>query len=435
MVPALMLLAAYLAVFPAAWCVLVAAAGRWRPVPTVVAAAAAGALVEWVRSIGPLGFPWGAPAYALVTTPSLAQGAVLGGAPLLDAAVYAVAALGAAAVVGATARERGRVRRAAIPLAIAGAAVAAMATGGSRAMSRALQPDAPALRVAVVQPDVDLALKWKASFRDSTLRLVTRLDLEAVASGAQFVVFPETCAPVYLRDAPEWRVRLAGLARRSGVPIYIGFLDWRRDGPGGEINVYNASGVFRADGTLDTYDKVHLLPFGEALPGSSRWRWLKRIEFGQANFDPGRPRPPLDAGPVRFTPLICFESVFPGPCADGVRRGAHLLVNITNDGWFGRTPGPWQHARMAVLRSIEFRRWLVRSANTGVSMVVAPDGTIRAMHGLFEPAILLETVRLRRDVTPYARHGDAPVVYTALLFLLLSGLGARWGMGRYSTLD
>ncbi len=430
MLPAVALLVAYLAVFPALWLAGVAALARWRTVPTLLAVPSMAVAVEWIRASGPLGFPWGAPGYALTTAPRFAQAASLGGVLLVHALVATVAVLLAAAFA-----HRARGSRAVAFAAAAVALVGALAAWGGGAMERAMRPDARELRVGVVQPDVDLALKWKESFRDSTLRLITRLDLEASAAGAEFVVFPETCAPVYLRDAPDYRARLAGLAMRTGAPVYIGFLDWRRDGPGGEINVYNASGVFRADGSLVTYDKVHLLPFGEALPGSSRWRWLKHIQFGQANFDPGRRRAPLDAGVARFTPLICFESVFADLCRDGVRRGSQLFVNVTNDGWFGRTPGPWQHAYMAVMRSIEFRRWLVRSANTGVSMVVAPDGTVRAERGLFEPAILVEPVRLRDDLTPYARHGDAPVLYGVLLLLLLSGAGARWGTGRYSTLD
>ena len=177
----------------------------------------------------------------------------------------------------------------------------------------------------------------------------------------------------------------------------------------------------RADGSLEKYDKRHLLPFGEALPLGSRYRWIQKIEFGQANFQPGPKRSPLTSDGVAFTPLICFESVFPDLCRDGVREGSELFVNITNDGWFGDTPGPYQHAQMAIVRAVEFRRWLVRSANSGVSMVVAPTGQVVEEIGLYKEGILTTDVTLLSGETFYARHGEMPLV---LACFILAGIAA-----------
>ncbi len=244
-------------------------------------------------------------------------------------------------------------------------------------------------------------------------------------AGAEIVIFPETAAPVYIENSPVNKMRLIELARGLETPFYIGFLDHRFDGPDRAINIYNSSGLFRADGSLEKYDKRHLLPFGEALPLGSRYRWIRKIEFGQANFQPGPKRAPLTIEGVSFTPLICFESVFPDLCRDGVREGSELFVNITNDGWFGDTPGPYQHAQMAIVRAVEFRRWLVRSANSGVSMAVMPTGEVVASISLYKEGVLTLDVTLLSKQTFYARHGDLVLVLAALVLLGLATVLAR----------
>jgi len=417
--PALIILVSYLALYPAAVAALTVLTARDNAIAFVFGAPALWTILEMLRASGELGFPWGQAGYALAMTPQLIQLASVGGVTLLTYLIVLVNALLALVFVG-------RGRFAGVIGAVAGMIViGALALQGKNALGNTAMSPAPKMRVAVVQPDVDLALKWKRSFSDSTLHLIERLTREAVGGGAAFVVFPETCAPVYLRRNKKYHLALSSMAQSYGVPIYIGFLDYRRDGPHGDINIYNSSGVFRADGGLELYDKVHLLPFGEALPLSSKLRWLKHIEFGQANFDPGPERAPLDAGPTRFTPLICFESVFPGACARGVRLGAHLLVNITNDGWFGNTPGPHQHAEMSILRAVEFRRALLRSANTGVSMVVAPTGRVVSHLGLFREGILFADVPLESSLTFYARHGERPLRLILLGMVALAALAGR----------
>ena len=158
---------------------------------------------------------------------------------------------------------------------------------------------------------------------------------------------------------------------------------------------------------------------------ASRYRSLRKIEFGQANFEPGAYSEPLDAGPVRFTPLICFESVFPELCRDGVRSGTELFVNITNDGWFGNTPGPYQHAQMCIARAVEFRRYLVRSANSGVSMVVTPSGEISHTIPLNQTGVLTTDVLKLSGMTAYARHGDAPLLIASMVLVLAAWLLSR----------
>jgi len=414
MTPALILLVLYLSLYPAFYLLVVGALSRWRPLPFVIAAPATWALFEMARARGELAFPWGVLGYSLSDHPSLIQSADVWGVYGLSFVIVLVNALIAVAVVARAPRTR--LSSAVLALVV----VAALYGHGSRKLAQEHTRTAgtDTFPVAIAQPNIDLAIKWKDEYRDSSFNQIERQSLQAHEQGARLVVFPETCAPMYIENAPGYKSRLQGLARWKGMPIYVGFLDHRYDGPRDALNIYNSSGVFQVDGTVEKYDKRHLLPFGEALPLSRRFRWIRKIEFGQANFMHGPPRAPLHAGNVAFTPLICFESVFPYLCREGVRDGAQFLVNITNDGWFGDTPGPYQHAQMAILRAVEFRRWLVRSANSGVSMLVTPAGEVTETIDLNVTEVRTVRIGLRDDVTPYARHGDLPLAIGSALLLL-----------------
>jgi apolipoprotein N-acyltransferase len=419
MTPALIVLVFYLSVYPAFYLLVMAAIARWRLVPFLLAAPATWALFEIARSRGELAFPWGLVGYSLSDHPALLQTADVWGVFGLSFVVVLVNAL-----VAGSAVARGPRAKAWCGL-LAGLMAGSMWLHGIARVERERSLDEPTIRIALAQPNIDLALKWKPEFKDSTFALIEKQSAQARDSGAALVIFPETAAPIYIENSPVNKMRLIELARALETPIYIGFLDHRFDGPDRALNIYNSSGLFRADGSLEKYDKRHLLPFGEALPLATRYRWIRKIEFGQANFEPGPERAPLSGDGVTFTPLICFESVFPDLCREGVREGTELFVNITNDGWFGDTPGPYQHAQMAIVRAVEFRRWLVRSANSGVSMVVAPTGEVVSSIGLYKEDILMADVALRSGETFYARHGEGPLVWTSLVLLVVAAWLAR----------
>ena len=419
MTPALLLLGVYLAMYPGLHMLVVAYASKWRRLPFILAAPAVWALFEVARSRGELAFPWGLLGYSFSDHPSLLQSAEWWGVFGLSFVIVLVNALIASMVISKGPRARGA------------NAVAACAIASSLYLygdTRVKEVDAwtgDTVRVAIAQPNIDLAIKWKPEFRDSSFAQIERQTNIAARQNAQFVVFPETCAPMFIENSPGHRTALLGQARFLGLPIYVGFLDHSYRKGSKDPDIFNSSGVFRIDGEVQKYAKRHLLPFGEALPLASRYRVIRKIDFGQANFQPGAYSDPLDAGPVRFTPLICFESVFPELCRDGVRKGTELLVNITNDGWFGNTPGPYQHAQMCIARAVEFRRYLVRSANSGVSMVVTPSGAISHTIPLNTTGVLTADVLKMTGTTFYARHGEAPLLIVSSLLVLAAVLLSR----------
>lgn len=421
MTPALILLVLYLALYPAFFLLLLAAITNWRYASAFVAAPAIWTLCELARSRGELAFPWGSLAYTLTDVPALTQVASVTGLLGISFLIVLVNVLLSGVI--AARRASGRVLSVAGLLAVSTAWwMFGAATLDTYDGSVAGDSTSATVKVAVAQPNVDLAVKWKPEFKDSTFRLIEKMMREASSQGAEIAFFPETSATVYV-DHPRYqsyRAWLDRIARGLRTPFFIGFLDYRREGTDAEPNSFNSSGLFMPDGSLQKYDKIHLLPFGEALPLAWKFRWLRKINFGQANWEPGPKRDPIDAGGLKFTPLICFESVFPYLCRRGVRDGSQLLVNITNDGWFSDTPGPYQHAQMAILRSVEFRRYVVRSANTGVSFVADPAGRVVARLGLFEEGILFADVTPRDDLTLYARFGDWPIAILCVALLLIA---------------
>jgi apolipoprotein N-acyltransferase len=162
-----------------------------------------------------------------------------------------------------------------------------------------------------------------------------------------------------------------------------------------------------ADGSSGgEYRKMHLVPFGEMLPFQSILPALRNVDFGEADFTPGTEKTLFDAAGHQFGVSICFEAIFPSMTRDLVRRGAEILVNITNDAWYGRTTAAWQHARMALVRSIEDGVCQLRAANTGISFVSDPYGRTLAETEIFVEEVLVAEIDPRRVPTFYVQAGD-----------------------------
>lgn len=418
--PALIILAAYLSLYPALFLLLLGKLGRARPLATLLVAPALWMLLEMARSSTEFGFPWGLVGYGLSRQTSFVQGASLVGVFGLGAFVMTVNVLWSLALATRNVRHKAA-------LFLAGLAVLVGAfLHGRSVIARFDRDRLEDTRVAIVQPNTNLAIKWNAAYRDSIFQTIERLGRQAALSDPELIVYPETAAPVYFRYNPEYRQRLLDLARDIDIPIYLGFLDARYVEPNTPPQVFNSSAIIYPNGEWTQYDKMHLLPFGEAVPYAWKFEFLSRMDFGQANFHPGpRARPlPTRSGANDIGPLICFESIFPDASRRFVREGAGLLVNITNDGWFGETPGPYQHANMAVLRAVENHRYLLRSANTGVSMVVDPVGRVVISMGMGREGVLIHNVRAimgdDAEWTLYNRIGDGPIALVGF-FLVVAG--------------
>ena len=423
LLPALALLVAYLACYTTLFGLALAwFTGRF-PATGIWAAPALWTLAEYARAHGELGFSWGMIANALAVHPVAIQGLAFYGAFGLSLVLVFLNLLVVLAIRSRGARAR-----------CAAAAAFVVVAGGHLLWGRAeiarfdavKQPIAGEGAIAVVQPNVDLGLKWEPAYRDSLFRQMEKYIGEAARAGARLVVFPETAAPVSFKASPEYLGRLEYDAASNGIDILTGYVDHSmRDG---EWAAHNAAALISSSGALaGNYHKVNLLPFGEKMPWSQYIPALAKLEFGQANFIAGTKRTLFRSRAGSFGVLICFESTFAGYTRGYVRDGVDFLVNITNDGWFGNNQGPIQHEEMAILRAVENRTTLVRAAYTGVSTVVDPVGRSGARVGLFTEGMIFGTPERGNGRSFFSRHGDLPYFAGVVLSIAAACLVRRRG--------
>jgi apolipoprotein N-acyltransferase len=277
--------------------------------------------------------------------------------------------------------------------------------------------DGRPLRVAVIQGNVEQAVKWDPDGLLPTLDIyltLTRANLDS-----DLIVWPETAIPEFRHRVEAPLIEPLGeTAREAGAEVVIGLPVMERD-----ERYFNA--LVSIGSAEDHYFKRHLVPFGEFLPFAAQLRPLiDWFEVPMSDFSRGRAeRPLLQVGARQVGVSICYEDVF----AEEVRQAlpdAAYLINVSNDAWFGDSLAPHQHLQFARLRALENGRWLVRATNTGISAIIDPAGRVRASLPLFERAALTGEIRARTGATPFVRIGSAAALALAAL-MLAAGVGQR----------
>ena len=409
---AMLLLAAYLAIFPAVTAmvlaVLVTRAGR----SALFLAPAVWVATEYFRGVLFGGFPWVPLGNSQVTVLAVAQLASLLGVYGLSALVALVNASIAFALLSS-----GRSRL------IAGVSTAMLLVGlavwGSwRVADGSLTREGTPIRIGLIQGNVaqrdKLAPTPEIERRVFTTYLAMTRD--AVRRGAEYVMWPESSTPFTFGHDAAGEAALRDLAREVGVPILFGS-DQIVANP--ELRMYNAAFLLGPDGeTKAVYRKIHLVPFGEFFPLQD---WLTFAAPLVRRFLPFTPGDSVVMLPINGHPTstaICYEVVFPSLMRDAVLQGSQLLTTVTNDGWYGTSSAPYQHFEMASMRAIEEGRYLARSANTGISGIVDPYGRIVQASAIFEQVGLVAEARLLTSRTVYSHIGDV-VAYAAMALTVL----------------
>lgn len=266
------------------------------------------------------------------------------------------------------------------------------------------------LRASIVQGNIRQDLKFDEAYKNSTVEAYSALTLQN-PHRADLVIWPETAMPfIFLHDDASLRIRSVPVALSSHLLLGTISQD-------GKNRYYNTAYVVGKKGEIvGSYSKKHLVPFGEYTPLTSYFPFLERISVAAGNFFPGPNHLPIATPVGKIGILICYEGIFPYLTNETVRAGAEVLVNITNDAWFGATSAPYQHYAFYVLRSIETDRYVLRAANTGFSAVIDPRGRTMAKTGLFRQEVLDGSFSLRQSKTFYVRFGDW-FVLLALFFL------------------
>ena len=375
-------------------------------------------LVEWLRGTLFSGFTWLQVGYAGLESP-LAAYAPLGGSYAVGLAV-AVTAASFAMVGAARPREVMCAVGASALLWAGGAAMVALDTH-----ARWTRPAGDPMRVLIVQGNVPQGEKWSEPVRRAALDRYARLTAEH--PGADLVVWPETAVPYFAARVRPFLRAAGAAAAREGYVLLAGILSF--DPASG--SPYNSVVRISSPGSADApsyYHKRHLVPFSERIPLRAAWapvaRWLG---FPAESFASGAERQiPLRAAGRELAVSICYEITFGAPSARGL-GDAGLLVNVSNDAWFGDTAGPHQHFQMARMRALEVGRWLVRATNTGISALVTPRGGVGASVPRFETAVLEAAVPPLAGRTPYTRWRDWPVLVLAALLLVIGWRVRRAG--------
>lgn len=298
---------------------------------------------------------------------------------------------------------------------------------GSLVLSHPLLEE-PRIRVGVVQASIRQEDKWDPALAAEHLQRHLELSREAAARGARLVVWPESAVTWGFDRSPALAAELRGFVRRERIHLLFGNDDVQETSSGEQVFHVGAK-ILTPEGALALrYHKIRLVPFGEYVPLrpllTLGGRITPRLVRHVADFTPGDRAVVGNVDGGRLGATICYEAIFPDLVRRFTQNGADLLVNVTNDAWYGRTSAPYQHFAMARLRAVENGRYLVRAANTGISAVIDPRGRIVARTELFQRSALVEEVAFVNGSTFYAKHGDVFAWGCAALATLLTSATA-----------
>ena len=368
--------------------------------------------LEMTRTRGDFAFPWSHLGYVFGNTLEMLQAlsviGIFGYTALIIASNMAVA----------NAIEN----RKKLPLAVPALIFAILIIHGSLVLSKPeAQPfygadaqDTP--QIALIQPSIEQGEKWSKARFDSITTKTFGMVNDSVAPGTDLIILAETAVPDHIRRQPATIKELHRLAARHNAGILTGALDFKRNEPGSprKYDIYNASFLFTPEDahTYQRYIKKHLVPFSERIPFDDIFPILNYVDLGEGDFVPGKETPVY--GPFKWTPFICYDAIFGDLVREAINAGSRLMVNITNDGWFGRSTAPYQHLNLVRYRAIENGMPTARLANSGISSFIDQYGHYDLNTDIFVDAVIQRKMQLKTRDTPYQHYGDS--VETALLW-------------------
>jgi len=346
------------------------------------------------------GFPWDLLGTCQVDNIPLARIATVTGVYGISFEIMVVnAALAAAFLVQ---REK---RRTLLWAAIA-AAIALQVGSLVRPPASAVQPDHVATLVQANVPILE-GSDWTKEYFDSTLHDLSQASLTAPDNEhPTLIVWPESPAPFYTSD-PVFRGAISALARQANAWMLVGSIGIQNATPGSASKYYNSGAFVSPQGEwVSRYDKIHLVPFGEYVPFKRIFAFAGGLTKEVGDFTPGDSRVPLEAGNAKLGVFICYESIFPDEIRQFAANGAQVLVNISNDGWYGDSGAYAQHLKQARMRAVENARWLLRDTNTGVTAFIDPLGRVVDTGPRKIRTAVTASYALSDATTFYTRHGD-----------------------------
>jgi apolipoprotein N-acyltransferase len=359
--------------------------------------------IEFIRSFFPVsGFPWASLGYSQHGVLPMIQVSDLTG-------VYGISFL--IVLVNCAVEEMAhwasdRARFPWRPVSIAAGLFALVVLYGYAMIDRYGRMDAgAAVRIALAQGNIEQDHKWDPAYQEESIAIYEKLTKAGFDGGATIVVWPETATPFFFQSGSAYSERVKRIPAGRGSLIFgsPGFETDTR----GEIKYYNSAFILDREGRVaGRYDKMHLVPFGEYVPMAKMLFFVTALAQGVGDFSTGEKFTVFETSAGGASVFICYEAIFPDLVRRFALNGANLLVNITNDAWFGDTGAPHQHLSMAAFRAVENRRWLVRAANTGISGIIDPCGRITARSRLLTTDLVQGSVEMLDGTTFYTSMGD-----------------------------
>jgi apolipoprotein N-acyltransferase len=351
--------------------------------------------LEYLREVLFTGFPWLGLAQALAPFPQILQGASLIGAHGISGLL---AGLGLCIVLG--------FQRAQAWL-TAAVAVGLILFFGAWHLHQPKTKEVTEMPTALIQGNIEQSMKWDPAFQQETLHRYVQMSKQTMHEhGTQFVIWPETALPFYLQENAELTSMVQEFCRNEQALVLTGSPGYSLASGGTRVLYHNQAYLLGPAGTvLGKYSKEHLVPFGEYIPFGRYLPFLQTLVHGVGSFHPGKHTAPLVHNNLAIGCLICYETIFSSLVQQRVVQGANILVNLSNDAWFGRSSGARQHLHQAVLRTIEQGRYMLRATNTGISAVIDCKGRIQDHSAWFTPAVIrLENLELLNRQTFFSRY-------------------------------
>ncbi|MFK5926529.1 MAG: apolipoprotein N-acyltransferase [Desulfuromusa sp.] len=355
--------------------------------------------LEYLRGVLLTGFPWAIIGYSQQNFPLAIQSSDVTG-------VYGVSLMLVAVnctIAGIISMPKSRLAW----LGVAATIIIAISHFGYGVWREAqpLEQRAEHLRVALIQGNIDQIQKWAPENRQASIDRYRSLSVQALEQKPDLIIWPEAATPFFLQDQSELTEQVKQLPRQLNTPLLLGSPAYKQLSSD-NYRYYNSAFLLSSAGEeLGRSDKIHLVPFGEYVPFGKLLSFINKLVVGVGDFSPGKIQPlPLNGHSLGV--LICYEAIFPQLAREYVREGSSLLVNLTNDAWFGRSSAPYQLLAMTRFRAIENRIWIARAANTGISALISPAGRVTAVGPIFQPIQLSGTVGLGATPTFYTRYGD-----------------------------
>ena len=369
--------------------------------------------LEWVRSFGPLGFAWGNISLTQIFFLPLLQHIDIGGTYIVTFWIVSINTL----IYVHFFIKKLTVKKQTFVFCLV---ILYILSGWWKMNSYEPINYSDTVNVAIIQPNIDPNKKWNKISRKRTHQVMDSLHSEAIKLNPDIILFPETALPTYIRLNKKVRDLLQNRVDSSRIPILIGTVD-RRFSPEGGKNFFNSSIYFQPGKNISVYDKIHLVPFAEydLVPEVLHPLINLNINIDRGVFRGGNEYKIFNLDSIKFSGLICYESSFPRYARKLSNMGANFLMIQANDGWLGKSRGPYQHFNHSILRAIENRIAIARSSNTGISGVLLPNGKVARKIALNEKSVFNYNIPFDKSRSFYSCFGDVFATICFIIFLFI----------------